>query len=74
MARDGTRRRQEAVVTAQQRAAELGQARDELAWRAVTEERLRIARELHDVVAHSMSIAVQSGAASTCSTPGPRSP
>ena len=28
---DGTRRRQEAVVTAQQRAAELGQARDELA-------------------------------------------
>jgi signal transduction histidine kinase len=59
---DGTRRRQEAVVTAQQRAAELGQARDELARRAVTEERLRIARELHDVVAHSMSIiAVQSG-------------
>jgi signal transduction histidine kinase len=59
---DGTRRRQEAVVTAQQRAAELEQAREELARRAVTEERLRIARELHDVVAHSMSIiAVQSG-------------
>jgi signal transduction histidine kinase len=59
---DGTRRRQEAVVTARQRAAELEQAREELARRAVTEERLRIARELHDVVAHSMSIiAVQSG-------------
>src|SRR5215218_2772021 len=59
---DGTRRRQEAIVTAQQRAAELEQAREELARRAVTEERLRIARELHDVVAHSMSIiAVQSG-------------
>jgi signal transduction histidine kinase len=59
---DGARRRQEAIVTAQQRAAELERAREELARRAVTEERLRIARELHDVVAHSMSIiAVQSG-------------
>jgi signal transduction histidine kinase len=59
---DGARRRQEAVAAARQRAAELEQAREELARRAVTEERLRIARELHDVVAHSMSIiAVQSG-------------
>jgi signal transduction histidine kinase len=59
---DGARRRQEAAVIARQRAAELELAREELARRAVTEERLRIARELHDVVAHSMSIiAVQSG-------------
>jgi signal transduction histidine kinase len=59
---DGTRRRQEAITAAQERAAELQRAREELARRAVTEERLRIARELHDVVAHSMSIiAVQSG-------------
>jgi len=59
---DGTRRRQEAVAAARERAAELERAREELARRAVVEERLRIARELHDIVAHSMSIiAVQSG-------------
>jgi signal transduction histidine kinase len=46
----------------EERTAELEQAREELARRAVTEERLRLARELHDVVAHAMSvIAVQSG-------------
>jgi signal transduction histidine kinase len=46
----------------EQRTAELEQAREELARRAVSEERLRLARELHDVVAHSISvIAVQSG-------------
>jgi signal transduction histidine kinase len=59
---DGVRRRQEAIETAEERASELEQAREELARQAVTQERLRIARELHDVVAHAMSIiAVQSG-------------
>jgi signal transduction histidine kinase len=59
---DGTRRRQEAMVAVAERAAELERAREELAKGAVVEERLRIARELHDVVAHGMSIiAVQSG-------------
>jgi signal transduction histidine kinase len=42
---------------------ELEQAQHDLARRAVVEERLRIARELHDVVAHALSvIAVQAGA------------
>jgi signal transduction histidine kinase len=46
----------------EERTVELERAREELARRAVTEERLRLARELHDVVAHAMSvIAVQSG-------------
>jgi signal transduction histidine kinase len=50
------------AVRLEERTAELEQAREELARRAVTEERLRLARELHDVVAHAMSvIAVQSG-------------
>jgi signal transduction histidine kinase len=50
------------VLQLEERTAELEEAREELARRAVVEERLRLARELHDVVAHAMSvIAVQSG-------------
>jgi len=46
----------------EQRAASLERERDEEAKRAVADERLRIAQELHDVVAHSMGvIAVQAG-------------
>jgi signal transduction histidine kinase len=45
-------------------AAQLERERDERALRAVAEERARIARELHDEVAHAMSvIAVQADAA-----------
>jgi len=49
-----------AVVEERERLLE--SEREDRARRAVTAERLRIARELHDVVAHSMSvIAVQAG-------------
>jgi signal transduction histidine kinase len=58
-----TRTRRLYAAELELRAAQLERARQELAARAVADERLRIARELHDVVAHNMSvIAVQSGA------------
>jgi len=50
------------LVALEERAEALERERDEEARRAVADERLRIAQELHDVVAHSMGvIAVQAG-------------
>ena len=53
---DVTRQWRDAAIAHALRATELEQARTELARHAVTAERVRIARELHDVVAHSMSV------------------
>jgi signal transduction histidine kinase len=61
---EGVRQRRAHAAALQHRAERLEREREEKARQAVTQERLRIARELHDVVAHSLSvIGVQAGAA-----------
>src|SRR3954454_7018823 len=68
---ENIRSRRVQVLALQDRARRLEQDRAAQARLAVGEERLRIARELHDVVAHSMSvIAVQAGVANQWSTAG----
>ena len=61
---EGVRQRRVHAAELEDRAARLEREREEKARQAVVQERLRIARELHDVVAHSLSvIGVQAGAA-----------
>jgi signal transduction histidine kinase len=61
---EGVRQRRAYAAELEDRAARLEREREEKARQAVIQERLRIARELHDVVAHSLSvIGVQAGAA-----------
>jgi signal transduction histidine kinase len=66
------RGRREYVTLVEERAEYLERERHAEAQRAVDEERARIARELHDVVAHRVSmITVQAGAAQTVAVSDP---
>jgi signal transduction histidine kinase len=66
------RTRRDYVAELRDRAARLEAAEGERAARAVVDERLRIARELHDVIGHSISlIAVQSEAAARSARSNP---
>jgi signal transduction histidine kinase len=64
LAGENTRSRRAHLAAVLERSAEREREREQRARQAGAEERLRIARELHDVVAHAMSIiAVRSGVA-----------
>jgi signal transduction histidine kinase len=61
---DAVRSRRDQVTALEERARQLEQSREEEGRRRVAEERLRIAQDLHDSVAHSMAtINVQAGVA-----------
>jgi signal transduction histidine kinase len=61
---DSVRSRRERIAALEERAALLERNQEDLAEKAVRSERARIARELHDVVAHGMGVMViQAGAA-----------
>ena len=72
MRRDYVATRRDYVAELRDRAARLEAAEGERAARAVVDERLRIARELHDVIGHSISlIAIQSEAAARSARSNP---
>jgi signal transduction histidine kinase len=67
------RRRRQTTSELEQHAARLEADREALAREAVAEERARIAREMHDSVAHSVSVMVlQAGAAAHVLEASPR--
>jgi signal transduction histidine kinase len=60
---DGLRSKRSQVTSLEDRATQLEHEREEAAQRAVAEERRVIARELHDMVAHNVSVIVAQSAA-----------
>jgi signal transduction histidine kinase len=69
---DAVRSRREAIAAADERAARAEATREQEARRRVVEERLHIARELHDVVAHQIAVInVQAGVAAHLLTDHP---
>jgi signal transduction histidine kinase len=70
---EAARARHERIAAFDERARYLEQSREQEARRRVAEERLRIARDVHDVVAHSLaSIALQAGVGGRLAARDPR--
>ncbi|MDQ1307925.1 MAG: hypothetical protein QG671_3759 [Actinomycetota bacterium] len=70
---DAARSRRAILAAAEDRALRAEQTREEEAFRRVAEERVRIARDLHDVVAHHIAVInVQAGVADHLMNSDPR--
>jgi signal transduction histidine kinase len=70
----GVRTRRLYVETLEERAATLERERDHLTLLAAADERAAIAREIHDVVAHSLSVMIVQADAAGFTLDGPKEP